>query len=81
MHIAFYGQIADIAGHSRHFDVPETVSNLQDLLDCLGRCDAVLAEALGRPGIFLAIDDVIVGPDADLRGARQVVIGSVISGG
>ena len=81
MEIAFYGQIADIAGHSRHVELPHSVSSLQDLLNCLGRSDPALAQAFAQPGIFLAVDDMIVGPEANLRGARQVVIGSVISGG
>lgn len=79
--IQFFGQLSDVAGDARHIKLPSEITTMRALLDWLSQSSPELQEPLRQPGIFLAIDNSVVGLDANPQGARELVIGSVISGG
>jgi molybdopterin synthase sulfur carrier subunit len=80
MRVLLFGRLGDLAGwRERSFDpAPATISDLKRLI---AAGDAVLAAALGGPGVQAAVDQAIVRGEARLVGAREVAFLPPMSGG
>ena len=79
MRVLLLGRLADVAGwRERELEVkPSRLSELRDLL----AAEPALAEALGRTGILVAVDKVLVRGDAPLFPNSEVAFMPPMSGG
>jgi sulfur-carrier protein len=76
--VLLFGRLSDIAGwRERQIDSPF----LSALQTQLSREDASLGEALARPGVQVALDQVIVRGDAPLSAQTEVAFLPAMSGG
>ena len=75
--VLLFGRLADVAGwRERSIEG----ASLADIRATLAR-DAALAEALGGPGVQVAIDKAIVRGDAALTASSEVAFMPPMSGG
>jgi sulfur-carrier protein len=76
--VLLFGRLSDVAGwRDRQIDSPF----LSALRAKLAGEDADLGEALGGPGVQVALDQVIVRGDAPLNAATEVAFLPPMSGG
>lgn len=76
--VLLFGRLSDIAGwRERAIEAP----SLSALRTRLAGEDAGLGEALGGPGVQVALDQVIVRGDAPLNAATEVAFLPPMSGG
>ena len=76
--VLLFGRLADVAGWRERLIEAETVAALKSRL--AGE-NARLAEALGGPGVQVALDQVIVRGDARLDRSSEVAFLPPMSGG
>ncbi len=80
--LLFFGALREAStGLPREIDLPEGVHTVSDLCAWLSARAPALGAALHAPGVRFAIDQRFAGPDADLRGAREIACMSALSGG
>jgi molybdopterin synthase sulfur carrier subunit len=76
--VLLFGRLSDVAGwRERQIESPF----LSSLKAALAEEDAGLGEALGGPGVQVALDQVIVRGDAPLNAATEVAFLPPMSGG
>ncbi len=76
--VLLFGRLSDIAGwREREFESP----SIAGLRARLASEDAVLGEALGAPGVQVALDQAIVRGDAALTDRSEVAFLPPMSGG
>lgn len=76
--VLLFGRLSDVAGwRDRQIDSPF----LSALRAKLAAEDATLGEALGGPGVQVALDQVIVRGDAPLNASAEVAFLPPMSGG
>lgn len=76
--VLLFGRLSDVAGwRERQIESPF----LSSLKAALAQEDAGLGEALGGPGVQVALDQVIVRGDAPLNAATEVAFLPPMSGG
>ena len=76
--VLLFGRLSDVAGwRERAIEAP----SLSALRGLLAGEDAGLGEALGGPGVQVALDQVIVRGDAALNAATEVAFLPPMSGG
>ena len=76
--VLLFGRLSDLAGwRERQIESPF----LSSLKAALAEEDAGLGEALGGPGVQVALDQVIVRGDAPLNAATEVAFLPPMSGG
>ena len=76
--VLLFGRLSDVAGwRERAIEAP----SLSALRLRLAADDAGLGEALGGPGVQVALDQVIVRGDAPLNAATEVAFLPPLSGG
>ena len=75
--ILFFGPLADLFGRTRSVDLPEAGCTPAELRRLLGDEDG----ALRRPGIRIAIDQVVAGEDARILPGQEIAFLSPLSGG
>ena len=76
--VLLFGRLSDVAGwRERAIEAP----SLSALRLRLAADDAGLGEALGGPGVQVALDQVIVRGDAPLNAATEVALLPPMSGG
>lgn len=76
--VLLFGRFADAAGW-RERDLP--ARRLSDLTRALTEADAILAEAMARPGLQVAVNQAIVRGDPDLAPSDEVAYLPAMSGG
>ena len=76
--VLLFGSLADVAGW-REREVAATA--LSGLRLRLGEEDAALGEALGRPGVQVALDKALTRGDAPLASRAEVAFLPAMSGG
>jgi sulfur-carrier protein len=80
--LLFFGPLRDIAGHStRVVDLPETVTNVGELVNWLKQTDLELAALLIDTSTKIAVDQVIVAMSAPIRNASEIAFMPPMSGG
>ncbi len=79
--VRFFGRMADVAGRERAVDLVSSDATLGDLIERLATSDPALASLLRRPGNFFAVDDCVVDLEARIAGAKEIAVGSPVSGG
>lgn len=78
--VLLFGRLSDIAGW-REKTLEPSPSCLSDLRSRLTVEDPALGEALGAPGVQVALDQVLVREDAPLTARSEVAFLPPMSGG
>lgn len=79
--VLFFGKLRDIAGQSET-EIGRAFASIRELRAALGAENPMLAEALAAPGVRVAIDQqMAIGPDAPISGAKEIAFMSPLSGG
>ena len=79
--VLFFGRIADACGRALEVATPRGGCRLSELRRRIGRQVEGAAEALGEPGLRVAIDQVMAVGDPWVSPGREVAFLSAFSGG
>jgi molybdopterin synthase sulfur carrier subunit len=81
MRVLLFGRLADVAGWRARAVAEPVPGWLSQLKASLAAADADLAEALDRPGVRAAVDQVLVKGDVVLSPTAEVAFMPPMSGG
>lgn len=81
--ILFFGALRDVAGEPAFSCVlPEQLRTIADVRHWLAERDPLLGDALGAPGVRMAVDQAFcVSDDDKVQGALEIAFMSPLSGG
>ena len=78
--LLFFGRLGDVADN-QNIPLPDHVKDTEALVAWLGEDDVHLAEALGRPGVSVVVNQTIVRGAAPVGEGDEIAFLAPVSGG
>ncbi len=81
MRLFLFGSLRDCAEHLHGVELDAGAETLQQLLDWIGQHHEPLSQAIARPGVRFAVDQVFADRNAPLFPDSEIAFMSPLSGG